>query len=236
MRVRARSPARHDLDLVIDLGRDPSTGRRQQRTKGGFRVKRDAERAMAEMLQTLDEGTYVARDPQMLGEWCHLSSWAVPTWSRRVRSGGAACRWCAPGVGVCRSVVVFALVGLTGREDFDCVRTAHAAPTEPVAIDGGSSPSLPWPDLSRSARRRRASRISAPERSLFVSSGCSRAGGDTVRRVGVALGSGSGVTDPKCRCSGLWPATLDGRVVPGCPPGPAICGSRRLGVGGRRRR
>ena len=54
---------------VIDVGRDPSTGRRRQRTKGGFRVKRDAERAMAEMLQTLDEGTYVARDPQTLGEW-----------------------------------------------------------------------------------------------------------------------------------------------------------------------
>jgi hypothetical protein len=54
---------------VIDVGRDPSTGRRRQRTKGGFRVKRDAERAMTEMLQTLDEGTYVARDPQTLGEW-----------------------------------------------------------------------------------------------------------------------------------------------------------------------
>jgi integrase len=54
---------------VIDAGRDPSTGRRRQRTKGGFRIKRDAERAMAEMLQTLDEGTYVARDPQTLGEW-----------------------------------------------------------------------------------------------------------------------------------------------------------------------
>ena len=35
------------------------------------RVPRQARRrrAMAEMLQTLDEGTYVARDPQTLGEW-----------------------------------------------------------------------------------------------------------------------------------------------------------------------
>jgi integrase len=59
--------------FVVDVGRDQATGRRRQRTKGGFRTKREAEKALAELLRTLDEGTYVARDPQTLGEW--LDRW-----------------------------------------------------------------------------------------------------------------------------------------------------------------
>lgn len=47
---------------VVDVGRDPASGRRRQRTKGGFRTKRDAGRALAELVRTLDDGTYVARD------------------------------------------------------------------------------------------------------------------------------------------------------------------------------
>ncbi|GMU79339.1 MAG: hypothetical protein AMXMBFR46_21310 [Acidimicrobiia bacterium] len=53
----------------MDVGRDPATGRRRQQTKGGFRTKKDAERALAETMRSLDEGTHVARDPQTLGEW-----------------------------------------------------------------------------------------------------------------------------------------------------------------------
>src|SRR5262245_17214599 len=54
---------------VVDVGRDPASGRRRQRTKGGFHTKRDAERALAELVRTLDDGTYVARDPQTVAEW-----------------------------------------------------------------------------------------------------------------------------------------------------------------------
>ena len=54
---------------VVDVGRDPATGRRRQQTKGGFRTKKDAERALGETMRSLDEGTHVARDPQTLGEW-----------------------------------------------------------------------------------------------------------------------------------------------------------------------
>lgn len=54
---------------VVDAGRDPSTGRRRQLTKGGFRTKREAERTLGELVRTLEDGTYVARDPQTLGEW-----------------------------------------------------------------------------------------------------------------------------------------------------------------------
>ena len=51
----------------------------------------------------------------------------------------------------------------------------------------------------------------------------------------VGVGSGSGCSEvPVFR---VQPATLDVRVVPGCPPGPvSFSGWRRRGVGGRRRR
>jgi integrase len=68
---------------VVDVGRDPATGRRQQRTKGGFRTKREAERALAEVVRALGEGTYVARDPQTLGEW--VERW-LETMEPKIRS------------------------------------------------------------------------------------------------------------------------------------------------------
>jgi len=45
--------------FIIDIGRDPSTGRRKQKTKGGFRTKQDAEAAAAELIYELNQGTYV---------------------------------------------------------------------------------------------------------------------------------------------------------------------------------
>jgi integrase len=56
-------------NYVIDVGRDPASGRRRPRTKGGFRTKREAEQALATVIRTLGEVTYVARDPQTLEEW-----------------------------------------------------------------------------------------------------------------------------------------------------------------------
>jgi integrase len=68
---------------VVDVGRDPATGRRRQRTKGGFRTKREAEQALATVIRTLGEGTYVARDPPTLDEW--IKRWLV-TMAPKVRS------------------------------------------------------------------------------------------------------------------------------------------------------
>ena len=47
----------------------PLTGRRRQQTKSGFRTKRAAEDAMSETIGALADGSYVAPDPQTLGEW-----------------------------------------------------------------------------------------------------------------------------------------------------------------------
>lgn len=54
---------------VVDVGRDPATGRRRQRTKGGFKTRREADAALAELIRSVGTGTYVARDPQTLAEW-----------------------------------------------------------------------------------------------------------------------------------------------------------------------
>jgi phosphoribosylformimino-5-aminoimidazole carboxamide ribonucleotide (ProFAR) isomerase len=67
-------------------------GRRRQRTKGGFRTKREAEQVLATVIRTLGEGTYVARDPQTLEEW--IKRWLVTI---ALRSGRR--RWGTPRTG-----------------------------------------------------------------------------------------------------------------------------------------
>ena len=68
---------------VVDVGRDPASGRRRQRTKGGYRTKKEAQQALAALIRTLGDGTYVARDPQTLDEW--IERW-LGTMAPKVRS------------------------------------------------------------------------------------------------------------------------------------------------------
>lgn len=44
---------------TVDLGRDPATGKRVQKTKGGFRTKKEAQIALAETQTQYNQGTYV---------------------------------------------------------------------------------------------------------------------------------------------------------------------------------
>lgn len=68
---------------VVDVGRDPGTGRRRQRTKGGFPTRKAAEQALAEVIRDLGRGTYVGRDPQTVGEW--VERW-LPSMASKIRS------------------------------------------------------------------------------------------------------------------------------------------------------
>jgi integrase len=45
--------------VVVDVGRDPDTGKRRQRWHGGYKRRRDAEKALSELLSRLDGGVYV---------------------------------------------------------------------------------------------------------------------------------------------------------------------------------
>ncbi|MCZ7535227.1 MAG: site-specific integrase [Acidimicrobiia bacterium] len=67
---------------AVDVGRDPATGRRRQRTKGGFKTRREADAALAEVIRSVGTGTYVARDPQTLAEW--IERW-LPTMAPKIR-------------------------------------------------------------------------------------------------------------------------------------------------------
>jgi hypothetical protein len=59
--------------MVIDTGKDPVTGKRWQHWHTIRGTKRDAERALNEMLAALEKGTYVRPNAVMLGDW--LNQW-----------------------------------------------------------------------------------------------------------------------------------------------------------------
>jgi integrase len=59
---------------VLDLPPDPVTGRRRQKTKGGFRTKRECQAALNEAIMTVQTGTYVEASRRtvrsfLLEEW-----------------------------------------------------------------------------------------------------------------------------------------------------------------------
>src|SRR5262249_33960169 len=55
----ARKRCKHSWAYVIDIGRDETTGKRQQKWVSGFKTESAAEKAMRRALTTLDDG----RDP-----------------------------------------------------------------------------------------------------------------------------------------------------------------------------
>src|SRR5215207_2119831 len=45
--------------VIIEMGKDPDTGKRRQKWHTGYRNKKEAERALVELLGTVQQGTYV---------------------------------------------------------------------------------------------------------------------------------------------------------------------------------
>ena len=54
--------------FVVDLGKDPGTGKRRQKWYSGFSTKREAEKALSEMLAKLHRGDYVEPSRMSFGE------------------------------------------------------------------------------------------------------------------------------------------------------------------------
>jgi hypothetical protein len=59
---------------ILDLPPDPVTGKRRQKTKGGFRTKRECQAALNEAIMTVQTGTYVEASRRtvrsfLLEEW-----------------------------------------------------------------------------------------------------------------------------------------------------------------------
>jgi integrase len=65
----------------VDAGRDPN-GKRKRIFKGGFTREKDAEAELARLLQELNEGTFVHRDPRTLAEF--MKQWLAEYAEKKV--------------------------------------------------------------------------------------------------------------------------------------------------------
>jgi integrase len=55
--------------VVLEVDRDPNTGKRKQKWHSGYRTKRAAERALAEMVDAVNRGAYVPKTRQTVAEF-----------------------------------------------------------------------------------------------------------------------------------------------------------------------
>ena len=72
--------------VVVDVGRDPASGKRRQKWQGGFRTKRAAERALTETLDRLERGTYAERSNETLAAY-------LEEWLRAIRPSLRSSTW-----------------------------------------------------------------------------------------------------------------------------------------------
>ena len=73
MKGHIRKRGERSWALVVELDRDPATGRRRQRWHSVKGTKRDAERKLRELLNSIDQGTYVKPAKLTVGEF--LQQW-----------------------------------------------------------------------------------------------------------------------------------------------------------------
>ncbi|QHZ55773.1 site-specific integrase [Brevibacillus sp. NSP2.1] len=59
--------------FVLDLGKDETTGKRQQKWFSGFATKKEAEKAMAEKITEINQGTFIEPSKEMFASF--LTSW-----------------------------------------------------------------------------------------------------------------------------------------------------------------
>ncbi|MED4533587.1 Arm DNA-binding domain-containing protein [Metabacillus fastidiosus] len=75
---------------IIDIGKDPVTGKRRQRTKGGFRRQKDAEVALRKILTEIDENRYV--EPSNESFSSYIQHWFTSHYQKRVKETTASSR------------------------------------------------------------------------------------------------------------------------------------------------
>ena len=75
----------------VDTGFHPETGKRRQKVKQGFRTKREAELALAEVQKTVIDGTVVSGTNLRVGDF--LDEWLAGQESR-LRPTTSGSGWC----------------------------------------------------------------------------------------------------------------------------------------------
>ncbi|MDO8636750.1 MAG: site-specific integrase [Dehalococcoidia bacterium] len=73
MRGHIRKRGKDSWTVVISLGHDPSSGKRLQKWVSIKGTKRDAEKALAEFIHSIEEGSYIKPHRLTVGEW--LNQW-----------------------------------------------------------------------------------------------------------------------------------------------------------------
>ena len=61
--------SKNSWTIVVNAGKDPETGKRRQHWHTVRGSKRDAERALNEMLVAIEKGTYCKSNRLTLGDW-----------------------------------------------------------------------------------------------------------------------------------------------------------------------
>ena len=73
MKGYIRQRSKGSWEITIDTGRDPSTGKRRRHSETVKGAKKDAERRLAELLVSIERGSYIKPKKITLGEW--LEDW-----------------------------------------------------------------------------------------------------------------------------------------------------------------
>ncbi|ENH95679.1 integrase, partial [Gracilibacillus halophilus YIM-C55.5] len=55
--------------FVVDIGTDPKTGKRKQKSKGGFRTKQEAETALASLISDFQMGTFIEESDDLFKDF-----------------------------------------------------------------------------------------------------------------------------------------------------------------------
>ncbi|MFD1735371.1 tyrosine-type recombinase/integrase [Bacillus salitolerans] len=76
---------------IVDIGKDPQTGKRKQKTKGGFQRKKDAEAALRKVIIELDENRY--HEPSKESFASYISRWFFEHYQKRIKDSTVSARW-----------------------------------------------------------------------------------------------------------------------------------------------
>ena len=68
---------------TVDIGRDPLTGKRRQKMKGGFLRQKDAQAALRKFLVDIDELGYVEPSKEILSSY--LENWFTSHYQKRIK-------------------------------------------------------------------------------------------------------------------------------------------------------
>jgi len=67
---------------VVDIGRDPKTGKRKQKSKGGFRKKKEADSSLRKLLMEVEEDRYLEPSKEIFSTY--FEKWFFQHYAKRV--------------------------------------------------------------------------------------------------------------------------------------------------------